>query len=356
MNNMLTDNKRNFSLDLLRIFACYLVIQVHAGEFYYIGSDSKVITGINTFWVGILNSGARTAVPLFVMISGYFLLPMHDIIGKFFKKRFIRLLYPFIVWCALYAVYYVFQRGDSIGQMLQHIINIPINYGVEVGHLWYIYMLLGLYILIPIISPWLESCSKKELQGYLLLWLFTTLLPYLHLAFSNGVLGECFWNQSPMLYYFTGFAGYLILGFYIKKFDFKSLIVPIILLIIGYVFTTYLYCSRINTATNVADLELPWQFCSTNVAFMSFGIFMLFKAIRWKGENKFGHLLSNIAARSYGMYLAHIMILNFFYTVYNGLFSTSLIKIPLMAISTFITVYIVIRLMYYLPKAKYWVG
>ena len=54
-------------------------------------------------------------------------------------------------------------------QALIHIINIPVNFGVEVGHLWYIYMLIGLYLLVPILSPWLNSCTKKELQGYLIL-------------------------------------------------------------------------------------------------------------------------------------------------------------------------------------------
>lgn len=44
---------RNYSLDLLRVIACYLVIQQHASEFYYIGEGGTVVTGDNTFWIGI---------------------------------------------------------------------------------------------------------------------------------------------------------------------------------------------------------------------------------------------------------------------------------------------------------------
>ena len=65
-------------------------------------------------------------------------------------------------------------------------------------------MLLGLYLLVSILSPWLQVASKRALQGYLGLWAFTSLLGYIHLLFPE-ILGERFWNPTPMLYYFTGF-------------------------------------------------------------------------------------------------------------------------------------------------------
>ena len=72
---MQKDTKRNFALDVLRVLACYMVIQVHTGEFYYIGPIGDVIKGENAFWVDLYNSVCRSAVPLFVMLTGYFLLP-----------------------------------------------------------------------------------------------------------------------------------------------------------------------------------------------------------------------------------------------------------------------------------------
>ena len=68
MSNVTT---RNFSLDLLRVVACYMVIQVHAEEFFYIGANGTVINDTNSFWVAIYNSLFRAAVTLFVMITGY---------------------------------------------------------------------------------------------------------------------------------------------------------------------------------------------------------------------------------------------------------------------------------------------
>lgn len=62
---------RNHGLDLLRVLACYMVLQVHAGEFYYIADGGLVAAGGEPVWACWLNSLCRTAVPLFVMLSGF---------------------------------------------------------------------------------------------------------------------------------------------------------------------------------------------------------------------------------------------------------------------------------------------
>lgn len=77
---------RNFTLDLLRVIACYLVIHQHASEFFYIGDNGTVVIGENTLKIGIMTSIARISVPLFVMISGYLLLPVKDTTHDFLKK------------------------------------------------------------------------------------------------------------------------------------------------------------------------------------------------------------------------------------------------------------------------------
>lgn len=347
--------KRNFQLDILRVLACYLVIHQHASEFFYIGDGGSVVKGDNTFYIGIITSIARISVPLFVMISGYFLLPMKGTTYEFFRKRFTRVLYPFIIWCILYAFYFMAYRGDSLGQALTNITHIPINYGVEIGHLWYIYMLIGLYLIIPIISPWLSSCTKKEIQCFLAIWTFTTFLPYIHLIYTY-VLGECFWNPTPAFYYFNGFIGYLVLGFYIKKYGALSMPYAVILSIIGYSVTAAVYCSRIETTSFVWDLELSWNFCTINVAMLTYGFFSIFMKIKASGESWLGHFIQDISINSYGIYLAHIMILNIVYKTLSPLFDTTLIAVPVIAVCTFLCVYIVIKALSKTPYSKYWLG
>ena len=159
---MQKDTKRNFALDVLRVLACYMVIQVHTGEFYYIGPIGDVIKGENAFWVDLYNSVCRSAVPLFVMLTGYFLLPVKDEPAQFFRKRFTRVVIPFIFWCIAYSFYQFFRGQVDFTTACTNILKIPVNFGTQVGHLWYVYMLMGLYLFAPIISPWLKNSFSKE--------------------------------------------------------------------------------------------------------------------------------------------------------------------------------------------------
>ena len=110
---------RNYGLDLLRVLACYMVLQVHAGEFYYIADGGLVAAGGEPVWACWLNSLCRTAVPLFVMLSGFFLLPVRERTRDFFARRFVRVVVPFLVWCVLYAIYqFLTGRTDAAGALL----------------------------------------------------------------------------------------------------------------------------------------------------------------------------------------------------------------------------------------------
>ena len=93
---------RHRGFDLLRVIAIYMVMQIHTGEFEYISSDGTVLHTAGSWAVGWTNSLLRVCVPLFVMITGFFLFPIEDE-RKFFRKRFTRVLIPFVIWCAVYA-------------------------------------------------------------------------------------------------------------------------------------------------------------------------------------------------------------------------------------------------------------
>lgn len=347
--------QRNFALDVLRVLACFLVIWQHAGEFYYIGPHIAVVREPSTYQIGWLSSADRSCIALFVMISGYFLLPMKSGIKAFFRKRFTRILLPFLFWCVAYAVYYVFYRGDSVPTCLRNIAHIPVNWGVEVGHLWYIYMLIGLYLLIPVISPFLERCSRRVLQAYLALWGLTLLIPYAHLL-APGWLGECGWNPTPLYYYFSGFAGYLVLGYYVKRYGLPPVGTSVTLLGAGYAVTALGFNALIPTAADCNELEIPWGFCTLNVAMMAYGIFALVARIPLKGTGRIGRIVTDCSITSYGIYLAHIMVLNFYHDLLAGMTDSVLVQIPVLAVCTLVTTYLIVKLLSFLPKSHFWIG
>src|SRR5699024_3089453 len=71
--------------------------------------------------------------------------------AQFFRKRFTRVVIPFIFWCIAYSFYQFFRGQVDFTTACTNILKIPVNFGTQVGHLWYVYMLMGLYFFVPII-------------------------------------------------------------------------------------------------------------------------------------------------------------------------------------------------------------
>lgn len=349
---------RNLGLDILRVLACYMVIQIHTGEFYYIGNIGQTLNTVDAHWVGWYNSLCRISVPLFVMISGYFMFPVSDN-RQFFIKRFSRVAVPFLLWCIVYAFYQFFMGQATLNKALINILKIFVNYGVEIGHLWFVYMLLGLYLFAPVISPWIQSASRSAISWYLILWATAFTIPYIHLVFPE-IWGEAYWNHTPLLYYFSGFMGYMVLANYIKRYMMESkawhYILGTALILAGYSLTAGIFLSRLPTEKMVSTLELSWGFETINVAMMTFGTFLIFKNLKIKIDTALLPLIVDLSAKSYGIYLAHIMVLNAYHSLLDPFMNSAAIKIPVIALSTFISTYFIIKILSYIPKSKWLIG
>jgi surface polysaccharide O-acyltransferase-like enzyme len=164
-----------------------------------------------------------------------------------------------------------------------------------------------------------------------------------------------------MLYYFTGYIGYAVAGAYIKRFHMqpsRSLsLAAVVLILAGYAITASGFLHRLSTEQSLPKLELTWGFETINVAMITVGFFLLFRNIQpampdsapWK-------LVRNISQRSYGMYLAHIIVLNAVYALLNGRLDNPIIKIPTIAVVAFLGTYALISLIALLPKSKWIVG
>ncbi|TWR25794.1 acyltransferase family protein [Mucilaginibacter pallidiroseus] len=344
-------------LNLLRIFACFMVLMVHSGEFFYIGAGGSIIRE-HARWVNNYGSFMRACVPLFVMISGYLLLPMHEGASVFYKKRFTRLLIPFLVWSVLYALIPYLLGTNTQQQMWKNLYTIPINFSENAGHLWFVYMLIGLYLFIPIFSPWVQGASKRFKQFFLLLWIITLFFPYIKTVYPE-VLGEAFWNKYHSGYYFSGYIGYLLLGNYLKEnvrlSNSGRLLIGALLVIVGYAITNRVFAHQLPIAKNLPELELSWVFPTINVAMMATGLFLMFSVIKFSNGVAEG-FFARMSGLTYGMYLAHILVLNQLYPLINKWLLDAIVVIPVLAVSTFIVTYLLIRALSYLPYNKYIVG
>jgi len=336
-----------------------MVLQIHAGEFYYISPQGTVLHTTGAWWVGWYNSLFRCCVPLFVMLSGFFMFPVTST-RAFLKKRFARVAIPFVIWCVLYAIYQYCIGAATLSKVIDNILKIPVNYGTDIGHLWYVYMLLGIYLFAPLISQWVQTATRRGMQLYLLLWAVAMCLPYIHLIFP-AVLGECYWNKSPLLYYFSGFLGYVILANYIKRFYMQrqpgQYVLAVLLIIAGYGITAYGFIHLLPQKDVVEQLELTWGFESINVAMLTAGFFLLFKNITVSNPASFFvKLVNDVSGKSYGIYLAHIMVLDTLYLYINPHIASAAISVPLIAVVSFICTYLLVKCLSNLPMSRWLIG
>ena len=220
--------KREVWIDWLRIVACLFVMMTHCCECFYFGDGGTlVMTKADAVWVTLLNTFTRACVPLFVVASSYLQFPIHYSTGEFFRRRIVRVIVPFLIWSLVYAFVW--------GEPVQNLKDLALNFNYSAGHLWFVYMLLGVYLIMPLLSPWAEKVGKKELLLFLGIWLFSTLIPFIR-QWAGGpaqviygpsgipnlakypLWGEASWNSYGTFYYISGFIGYLLLGLYFRKF------------------------------------------------------------------------------------------------------------------------------------------
>lgn len=317
--------KRVVFLDYLRVLACMMVMVVHACELYYFGEDGGVFVASrgDARWLTAFDSAVRASVPLFVMASAYLLFPLTRPTGEFFRRRLMRVGVPFAVWAAVYTWYY----GGSWGQLG---FNFPMATG---GHLWFVPMLFGLYLLMPLISPWAEKVSERELRGWLGLWLVTTLFPYLRSLWSwlygepafgavPYLWGECPWNHFGAFQYVGGFIGYLLLGFWFRKFApvlswRRTLAWAVPLWVVGMLVCALPFYSRIPAVNGypasapyatAVFMEMSWEFCSTGVLMTVIAYFLIIRKFTFDGAF-YVRLIRPLSEASYETYLMHMLIL-----------------------------------------------
>ena len=332
-----TENKtREIWIDWMRVIACFMVMVVHSTEPFYLGDDGgQILTKADMYWSSFFDSAVRMCVPMFVIASSYLLFPLKVSTADFFKRRAIRILIPFAIWSIVYAFYW----GDPV----ENLQGLLLNFNYAAGHLWFVYMLIGLYLIMPILSPWAERVGKRELEIYLGIWLFTTTLPILRDWISTGDLalaigptgiprqaifplwGEASWNAYGTFYYLYGFIGYLLLGLYLRRFTqittwAKTLAISLPLWGIGFAIT---FGGFIRRVTEMSNGEFPvcgglekavwWETTWTNdtigVALMTIGIVLFMRKIASSGVF-YRKIILPISKASYGMYLIHMLVLS----------------------------------------------
>ena len=389
----ISGHKREVWIDWMRVAACFMVILVHSTEPFYLGGDgSLILNQADAFWSSFFDSFVRACVPLFIVASSYLQFPLLYSTGEFVRRRAVRILIPFVIWSLVYA----FVWGEPVSNLK----SLLLNFNYAAGHLWFVYMLIGVYMLMPLLSPWAEKVGKKELLAYLGIWLFTTMIPIIRdwvssdpMVFAYGptgiprpalypLWGEASWNTYGLFYYISGFIGYLLLGLYFRKFTDelswkKTLAISIPCWLAGFVITfggflkrVYETCGGDFPAEGIINDAVYWEttWCNDTigVVLMTIAWILLFKKIKAEGcfYNK---VLLPVSKASYGMYLSHLLILVPVAGAVRGWlgsgnegvlgFWTTPVEIVISSLAAFVAVAIVSVIIQKIPKiGKYIIG
>ncbi|WP_296186864.1 acyltransferase [uncultured Bacteroides sp.] len=369
-------------LDVVRFVAMFTVVCCHCTDpFNFYPGTAPNIDEIK-LWGAIYGALLRPCVPLFVMITGALLLPVRGEVSVFYKKRIPRVLWPFLIWSVIYNLFlwitgllgikpeiildFFPYSGEevmrqSLSISLDYIAQIPFNFSIVDVHMWYIYLLIGLYLYLPVFSAWVEKASDKAKLWFLGAWAVTLLLPYYNQFVAQYLWGTCSWNAFGMFYYFAGFNGYLLLGHYLRNLDWslgKILAIGLPMFVIGYAVTFFGF-RYITALPEYSDemLELFFTYCSLNVVMMTIPVFMLCKKVNFRSEG-IKKALANLTLCGFGIYMIH-----YFFTGPSVLLVRTLgvplgIQIPVASVMAFGVSWLIVWAVYRVlgKKAKWIMG
>lgn len=330
--------QRILYLDIIRILACVMIIAMHA---------PIPNTGLNSYILSTDSLLTAPGIGLFIMVSGGLLLPVNMSTEQFLKKRFSKIAWPTLFWTLFY--YIVAPCTDTVdrGYGLTSFLSIPFSPQFN-GVLWFMYMLAGLYLLAPILSCWLKRASRREIEFYLGLWGITMSYPLIR---DYVIVNE---SHTGILFYFGGYAGYFLLGYYLNKYVDLSIWKSLVLLVFPLLIAMIVKMS----GTKVDFYDMFW-YLSIFVAMMCIAWFMTVKKMHMTYDNysQLHRVVVLVSNCCFGIYLVHIFIMRSL--LWNWSFIQELsgiVQIGIVTILTFVGSFLITWLISYLSWADYLIG
>lgn len=298
---MKNKNTRNTSLDFAKIIAALAVIMIHVSANFVTIYDS---TTPEFFWGNILDSTSRIGVPLFVMISGALMLdeskefPMSKLL-----KNIKNILFLFLFWSAFYVltegIIYPLTNGMPLD-----IMNLIISFIEGHFHMWYLYMLIGLYLITPFLRSFVNCANKNTVLLFIVIALLTQFtIPVANMLstiLEPAVYFNSFINQL-YLNFFSGYTVYYLTGWYIvhvkisdkwKRCFLYATSIASVLLTIFYVYFTY-------------DLTNGYSVFNLFIYLYAVGVFTIIVNLPPVTSNKLASLITCIANLGFGVYILH---------------------------------------------------
>ena len=340
---------RQTELDVLRLLALLFVIALHVTS-----SVWAKLPIMSSEWIQTTVWRMTWPVPVFVMISGrFFLDPEKEIsIKKIFGKYIKRLAVAFVFWSAIYQIYYAVQSYVQGGNPLAGWKGYIYEYCLGAYHMWYLYMLAGLYLLTPIIR---KITTEKKILSYTIL-----LAGIYHIIVYFGgeipVAGELIHEIMGMLRleFLSGFLVYYLLGYYLYRYNISKG-AEIILYIAG---ATTLVGARIADCFLAVQQESVVEFFTNYMSpltmIYSAAIYTLFVKRISKAvfSQKAAQFFSWTTKYGFGTYLIHALVLELImlFPIFQVTYLAPVLWIPVIILAVTVISYGVTFILRKVPK------
>lgn len=318
-------------IDNARAISCILVIVTHilAPWVYQLDHFGEV----NRFFIITFFTISKLCTPTFLMISGALLIQKDYSNLTQHKKRVKRLFSSFMLWSTLYLIFYTFlniYRGEHYTlNSYTFFLKESVLHGTAY-HLWFMYLIIGIYLFMPLLSILCKKISRNQLIIFFVIW-GITLITNLFVEFNS--IGD-FVSST------IGYLGYLFVGNLINKNKLNEKIrirYASIIFLIGVVSTLYLAYHQFSETHAVS--AKTFHRLNINIAFVAIGFFMMIKSFMYKHE-----FIKSISKHSLGIYYIHlflIMIMNKIWMINDSDFM--LIKLALFSTITLLICYVLIK-------------
>jgi len=351
----------NLPVDLIRTVAIILVILLHAAIEPNPTLDLMSPPGVQLWWTSnVYDSIARSAVPLFIMLTGALLLQPNktdEPLGIFFKKRWNRIGIPVIFWGAIFFAWDFLVRGQAPTLLF-------VLQGVLAGpyvHFWYVYILVGLYLITPLLRIIVAHTNWRTIKYFLIIWFVGTgIFPLLTLY--ADISPQAVWFRQNV-FLLVGLLGYFVLGAYVAKLTIRksALALMLVLSSVWTIIGTYFLIASLGEQYSQFFLDAS----SFSVIIASVSLFLILSSIpAQKIETRFpigNRVLKLISENTLPIYLFHLIVLETLQKGYLGLKISvtninPIIEIPLVTAVTLLICLAIIVPLKKLPYVKRIIG
>lgn len=325
-------------LDYARMIAIICVVITHATETVYsLNAETLMqcsmyqrIFAISMFTIG------RLGVPIFFFLTGYLLLDREyssEGYKTFLKNNFCGLLLTTAIWIVAYNVFNAFfwKAPFDIEKCLKNLLFLQ---PTEMGHMWYMPVIIGIYLFIPFVANALRNTDAKVLFIPLLFaFAYQFVVPVVN-VWLTATGQETLAALPDVSFSGNGYGFMLLLGYLVKKgiFDKIPSAAFAILGAAGFAFTVFM-----QNYSDMHGISYNVWYNSATLLMADLAIFVLLSRMNLK----FGKIAGSISMASFGIYLTHNLILiplNRYYQPGRS----SVGRLAVMFTSTFLTAWLVV--------------